>query len=152
MGGYKAKLSSWVHTFSAKGHMGFIVLFSLSSVYVILCFASPRYSIKLENFLMVIKISVRVSLPLGPLFLGHLLTRLDVLHGDEIMGELVMWSLHRRTVPSFRLSCRNVVLNTCPSARSSATLNVTSRTVLLRLLRIVANSLIRFLSSIVGLV
>ena len=112
----------------------------------------PHYSIQLAYFLMAIKISAGVSLPLGPLFLGHLLTRLDELHGDEIMGELVMWSLHRRTVPSFRLSCRNVVLNTCPSARSSATLNVTSRTVLLRLLRIVANSLIRFLSSIVGLV
>ena len=39
VGGYKAKLSSWVHAFSAKGQMGFVMLLSLPSGYVSLCFA-----------------------------------------------------------------------------------------------------------------
>ena len=144
MGGYKAKLSSWVHTFSAKGQMGFIMLLSLSSGYVILCFVSILVILSnLQIFLWPLRYLQGVSLPLGPLFLGPLYAQLDELHSDETMGKLVLWSLHCCIVPSFRLSYGNFGLNTSLSARSFIMLNVTSRTVLLRLLCIVADSLIR---------
>ena len=43
----------------------------------------PHYAIKPLYFLLAIKISAGVSLPLAPMFLGHLYVQLDILHNDE---------------------------------------------------------------------
>ena len=43
----------------------------------------PRYAIKPLYFPFSIKISVGMSLPLAPIFLGHLYVQLDILRSDE---------------------------------------------------------------------
>ena len=43
----------------------------------------PHYVVKPLYFRLGIKISARVSLPLAPMFLGHLYIQLDILRSDE---------------------------------------------------------------------
>ena len=43
----------------------------------------PHYAIKPFYFRLAIKISAGVSLPLAPMFLGHLYVQLDILRSDE---------------------------------------------------------------------
>ena len=43
----------------------------------------PHYAVKPLYFQLAIKISTEVSLPLTPMFLGHLYVQLDILQSDE---------------------------------------------------------------------
>ena len=78
-----AKLSYWVSSsskFSIVAHCAAFVAFWLCKF----VFGShPHYVIKPLYFTLVIKISAGVSLPLAPMFLGHLYVQLDILWKDE---------------------------------------------------------------------
>ena len=43
----------------------------------------PHYAIKPLHFRLAIKIAAEVSLPLAPMFLGHLYVQLDILRSDK---------------------------------------------------------------------
>ena len=77
------KLSYWVSSsskFSVVAHRVAFVAFWLCKF----VFRShPHYAIKPLYFCLAIKISAGVSLPLAPMFLGHLYVQLDILRSDE---------------------------------------------------------------------
>ena len=78
-----AKLSYWVSSsskFSISAHRAAFVAFWLCKF----VFGShPHYAIKPLYFHLAIKIAAGVSLPLAPMFLGHLYVQLDILRSDE---------------------------------------------------------------------
>ena len=78
-----AKLSYWVSSsskFSATARRAAFIAFWLCKF----VFRShPHYAIKPLYFRLAIKISAGVSLPLAPIFLGHLYVQLDILRNDE---------------------------------------------------------------------
>ena len=78
-----AKLSNWIRAFSkastATCHAAFITFWLFKFIFG----SHPCYVVKLVYFRLTIKISARVSLPLAPLFLGHLYIQLDILQSDE---------------------------------------------------------------------
>ena len=78
-----AKLSYWVSSsskFSKSAHRAAFVVFWLCKF----VFRShPHYVVKPLYFCLAIKISAGVSLPLAPMFLGHLYVQLDILRSDE---------------------------------------------------------------------
>ncbi|XP_023897991.1 uncharacterized protein LOC112009870 [Quercus suber] len=78
-----AKLSYWVSTsskFSVTAHRATFVAFWLCKF----VFGShPHYTVKPLYFCLAIKISAGVSLPLAPMFLGHLYVQLDILRSVE---------------------------------------------------------------------
>ena len=78
-----AKLSYWVSSsskFSVAAHCATFIAFWLCKF----VFGShPHYAIKPLYFRLAIKISAGVSLPLAPMFLGHLYIQLNILHSDE---------------------------------------------------------------------
>ena len=78
-----AKLSYWVSSsskFSIVARCAAFVAFWLCKF----VFGShPYYAIKSLHFPLAIKISAGVSLPLAPMFLGHLYVQLDILWSDE---------------------------------------------------------------------
>ena len=77
------KLSHWVGSFSKA----FITARHATLVMFWLCkfiFGShPHYAVKSLYFQLAIKIFDRVSLPLAPMFLGHLYVQLDIVGSDE---------------------------------------------------------------------
>ena len=92
-----AKLSYWVNSsskFSIVARRAAFVAFWLCKF----VFRShPHYAIKPLYFPLAIKISVRVSLPLAPMFLGHLYVQLDILRSDESQAgscHIVISSIH----------------------------------------------------------
>ena len=78
-----AKLSHWVSSsskFSKSARRAAFVLFWLCKF----VFGShPHYAVKPLYFCLAVKIFARVSLPLAPMFLGHLYVQLDILRSDE---------------------------------------------------------------------
>ena len=78
-----AKLSYWVSSFSkfsvTARHVAFIVLWLCKFIFG----SHPHYVVKPLYFRLAIKISAGVSLPLAPMFLGHLYVQLDILRSDE---------------------------------------------------------------------
>ena len=78
-----AKLSYWVSSsskFSVVARRAAFVAFWLCKF----IFGShPHFAIKSLYFPLAIKISAGVSLPLAPMFLGHLYVQLDILRSDE---------------------------------------------------------------------
>jgi len=77
------KLSHWVGSFfkaSATARCAALVTFWLCKF----IFGShPHYVVKPLYFRLAIKIFAGVSLPLAPIFLGHLYVQLDILQSDE---------------------------------------------------------------------
>ena len=77
------KLSHWVRPFSKAS----IAACRAALVTFWLCkfiFGShPHYAMKPLYFRLAIKISVKVSLPLAPMFLRHLYVQLDILSSDK---------------------------------------------------------------------
>ena len=78
-----AKLSYWVSSsskfFAAARRAAFIAFWICKFVFG----SHPHYAIKPLYFRLAIKISAGVSLPLAPMFLGHLYVQLDILYNDE---------------------------------------------------------------------
>jgi len=57
----------------------------------------PGYGIKSTFFPLAIKLAQGTRYPLAPMFLGHVYSQLDLLHGDEIEGNscyAITLSLH----------------------------------------------------------
>ena len=79
LGGGNIKLSNWIGAFLKA----FVVARRANFIMFWLCkfvFGShPHYAVKPMYFQLAIKNSVRVSLPLAPLFLGYLYVPLDIL-------------------------------------------------------------------------
>ena len=78
-----AKLSFWVSSTSkisiAARRVAFITFWLCKFIFG----SHPHYAMKPLYFRLAIKISVGVSLPLAPMFLGHLYLQLDILRSDE---------------------------------------------------------------------
>ena len=78
-----AKLSFWVSSTSkisvAARRAAFITFWLCKFIFG----SHPHYVVKPLYFRLAIKISVGVSLPLAPMFLGHLYVQLDILRSDE---------------------------------------------------------------------
>jgi len=78
-----AKLSHWVRAFSKASdtvyHEAFIAFWLCKFIFG----SHPHSAVKPLYFQLAIKISARVSLPLAPIFLGHLYVQLDIQQGDE---------------------------------------------------------------------
>ena len=78
-----AKLSYWV-SFSFKFSVAARrVAFVAFWLYKFVFGSHPHYAIKPLYFRLAIKISTGVSLPLAPMFLGHLYVQLNILCSDE---------------------------------------------------------------------
>ena len=80
---WNAKLSYWVSSSSefsvAIRHATFVVFWLCKFVFG----SHPYYAVKPLYFRLAIKISAGVSLPLAPMFLGHLYVQLDILRSNE---------------------------------------------------------------------
>jgi len=78
-----AKLSHWIgaffKAFVAARHVAFVTFWLCKFIFG----SHPYYAVKPLYFRLAIKISVGVSLPLAPMFLGHLYVQLDILRSDK---------------------------------------------------------------------
>lgn len=73
-----AKLSHWVGTFSKASDVVCLAAFVVFWLYKFVFGFHPHYVVKPLYFHLAIKISTGVSLPLAPIFLGHLFVQLDI--------------------------------------------------------------------------
>ena len=78
-----AKLSYWVSSSSKFSVVVCCVAFVAFWLCKFVFRSHPHYAIKPLYFCLAIKISDGVSLPLAPMFLGHLYVQLDILRSDE---------------------------------------------------------------------
>ena len=78
-----AKLSHWVRAFSKASDVVHHAAFVAFWLYKFIFDSHPHYVVKPFYFWLAIKIFARVSLPLAPMFLGHLYVQLDILHSYE---------------------------------------------------------------------
>ena len=78
-----AKLSYWVSSSSKFSVVARCAAFVAFWLYKFVFRSHPHYAIKSLYFPLAIKISAGVSLPLAPIFLGHLYVQLDILRNDE---------------------------------------------------------------------
>ena len=92
-----AKLSYWVSSpakISDAAHRAAFITFWLCKF----IFGShPHYAVKPLYFHLAIKISTGVSVPLAPMFLGHLYVQLDIMRSDESQAgscHIVTTSIH----------------------------------------------------------
>ena len=78
-----AKLSYWVSSSSKFSVVARRAAFGAFWLCKFVFRSHPHYAIKPLYFPLAIKISAGVSLPLAPMFLGHLYVQLDILRSDE---------------------------------------------------------------------
>ena len=96
--GKPARMGRWVMTLSREKdkevrRAGFLA-FWLSEF---LFSEFPGYEVKSSFFPLAIKLAQDTQYPLAPLFLGHVYSQLDQLHGDEAKGDscyVISSSLH----------------------------------------------------------
>ena len=115
-----AKLSYWVSSSSkfsvAARRAAFIAFWLCKFVFG----SHPYYAIKPLYFRLAIKISAGVSLPLAPMFLGHLYVQLDILRGDESQAgscHIVTFSVHCTILQQLLFECCAQYLAKCRPAR-----------------------------------
>ena len=102
------KLSYWVGSssnFSIAAHRAAFVTFWL---YKFIFGSHPDYALKPLYFLLAIKIYVRVSLPLAPMFLGYLYVQLDILWSNEDQASschIVTTSVHSTILQHLLYEC-----------------------------------------------
>ena len=77
------KFSHWVKAFSKASNVVLRVAFIVFWLCKFIFGYHPHYVVKPFYFRLAIKISAEASLPLAPMFLGHLYLLLDILQGDE---------------------------------------------------------------------
>jgi len=92
-----AKLSYWVSSptkiFDAAHRATFITFWLCKFIFG----SHPHYAVKPLYFHLAIKISTGVSVPLAPMFLGHLYVQLDIMRSDESQAgscHIVTTSVH----------------------------------------------------------
>ena len=78
-----AKLSYWVSSSSKFSIFASRVAFVVFLLCKFVFGSHPHYAVKPLYFCLAVKIFARVSLPLAPMFLGHLYVQLDILQSDE---------------------------------------------------------------------
>ena len=78
-----AKLSYWVSSFSKFSVSTLLAAFVVFWLCKFVFGSYPHYAVKPLYFHLAIKIAAGVSLPLAPMFLGHLYVQLDILRSDE---------------------------------------------------------------------
>ena len=78
-----AKLSFWGSSTSKISVAACRAAFITSWLCKFIFGSHPHYAVKPLYFWLAIKISAGVSLPLAPMFLGHLYVLLDILRSDE---------------------------------------------------------------------
>ena len=96
--GKPAKMGRWVMSLSRKRdkevrRAGFLA-FWLSKF---LFNEFPGYGIKSALFPLVIRLAQGAQYPIAPMFMGHVYSQLDQLHGDEVEGDscyVITYSLH----------------------------------------------------------
>ena len=92
-----AKLSYWVSSFSKFPMSARRAAFVTFWLYKFVFGSHPHYAIKPLYFHLAIKIATGVSMPLAPMFLGHLYVQLDILRSDESQAgscHIVTTSVH----------------------------------------------------------
>ena len=80
-------MGEWVATFSQEKNKaikqaGFLALWLSKFLFS----EFPRYGIKSTFFPLAIKLARGTRYPLAPMFLGHIYSQLDLLHGDKVEG------------------------------------------------------------------
>ena len=97
-GSKPAKMGRWVMTLSHEKNKevrwASFLAFWLSKF---LFSEFPGYGVKSTFFPLAIKLARGTQYPLSPLFLGHVYSQLDQLHGDEAAGDscyMITSSLH----------------------------------------------------------
>ena len=78
-----AKLSFWVSSTSKISVAARCAAFIMFWLCKFIFGSHPHYAMKPLYFRLAIKIFAGVSLPLDPMFLGHLYVQLDILRSDE---------------------------------------------------------------------
>ena len=76
----------------------------------------PRYGIKFALFPLAISLARGAQYPLAPMFLGHVYSQLDQLHGDEAEGDscyVITSSLHCAILQVLMWDCSSVTLSRC---------------------------------------
>ena len=97
-GGKPARMGKWVMNLSrekdkAIRRAGFLVLWLSKFLFS----EFPRYGVKSVFFPLAIRLARGAQYPLAPMFLGHVYSLLDLLHGDEVEGNsyyVITLSLH----------------------------------------------------------
>ena len=120
-GGKPARKGRWVMTLSREKdkevrQAGFLA-FWLSKF---LFSEFPGYGVKFTFFPLVIKLARGVQYPLAPLFLGHVYSQLDQLHGDEAEGDscyVITSSLHCAILQIFMWDRSSATLSKCRNLR-----------------------------------
>ena len=78
-----AKLSFWGGSSSKISVAAHCAAFITFWLFKFIFGSHPHYVMKPLYFRLAIKISAGISLPLAPMFLGHLFVQLDILQSDE---------------------------------------------------------------------
>ena len=76
----------------------------------------PRYETKSIFFPLAIRLARGVQYPLAPMFLGHVYSQLDLLHGDEVEGNscyTITLSLHYAILQVFMWDHSSITLAKC---------------------------------------
>lgn len=115
-----AKLSYWVSSSSKFSIAACSAAFVAFWLYKFVFVSHPHYAIKPLYFRLAIKISTGVSLPLAPMFLGHLYVQLDILRSDESQAgscHIVTSSVHCTILQQLLFDRCAQYLTKCRSAR-----------------------------------
>ena len=103
-----AKLFYWVSSSSkfsvSARHVAFVVFWLCKFVFG----SHPHYAIKSLYFCLAIKIAAGVSVPLAPMYLGHLYVKLDILQSDERQAgsyHIVTSSVHSTILQHLLYKC-----------------------------------------------
>ena len=104
-----AKLSYWVSSFSKFSVVTRCVAFVAFWLCKFVFGSHSHYAIKPLYFLLAIKISTRVSLPLALMFLGHLYVQLDILWSNESQAG----SCHIVTSSVYRTILQQLLFERC---------------------------------------
>ena len=120
-GGKPARKGRWVMTLSREKdkevrQAGFLA-FWLSKF---LFSEFPGYGVKFTFFPLVIKLARGIQYRLAPLFLGHVYSQLDQLHGDEAEGDscyVITSSLHYAILQIFMWDRSSAILAKCRNLR-----------------------------------
>ena len=80
----------------------------------------PGYEIKSVFFPLTIRLAWGAQYPLAPMFLGHVYSQLDLLHGDEVEDNscyAITSSLHNAILQVFMWDCSSITLAKCRSLK-----------------------------------
>ena len=112
-----AKMGKWVMSLSREKkkevrHTGFLAFWLSKFLFI----EFPGYGVKFVFFPLAIKLAQGAQYPLAPMFLGHVYSQLDQLHGDKVEGDscyTITSSLHCAILQVFMWDRSSVTLAKC---------------------------------------